>query len=60
MEEGQSANKTIMAVLENGSIFKDFKRLLQEEGIDFTKPGIGLMVTLPAAEVVKPHGNPRP
>lgn len=52
--ERKSANKTILAVLEDKSIFAKFKQLLSEEEIDFTEEGVGVMVTLPVDEVIKP------
>ncbi|MBW2045678.1 MAG: hypothetical protein JRI96_12480 [Deltaproteobacteria bacterium] len=52
--ERKSANRTILAVLEDKSIFSKFKQLLSEEEIDFTEEGVGVMVTLPVNEVVKP------
>jgi hypothetical protein len=52
--ERKSANRTILAVLEDESIFSRFKELLQEEEIDFTQPGVGIIVTLPVNCVIKP------
>jgi nitrogen regulatory protein PII len=51
--ERKSANKTILAVLEDVDIFDTFKKLLIEENIDFTKPGVGVIITLPVNEVIK-------
>jgi len=51
--EGKSMNKTILAVLNNNDIFCKFKKLLLEEDIDFTKPGVGVMITLPVNEIIK-------
>jgi nitrogen regulatory protein PII len=54
MGERKSANRTILAVLEEEEIFDEFKKLLAEEGIDFTHPGVGIIVTVPVSEVIKP------
>ena len=51
--ERKSANKTILALLEDKSILSKFKQLLVEEDIDFTQGGVGIMVTLPVDEVIK-------
>jgi len=51
--EGKSVNKTILAVLDNKDIFIRFKKLLVEENIDFTKPNVGVIVTVGVNEVVK-------
>ncbi|MFH1504955.1 MAG: hypothetical protein ABIH08_06195 [Candidatus Omnitrophota bacterium] len=52
--EKKSANKTILAILENKNIFSRFKQLLAEEDINFAEDGVGVMITLPVNEVVKP------
>jgi len=51
--EHKSGNKTILAVLEDKTIFPRIKKLLQEENIDFTEPGMGVIITLPVNEVIK-------
>jgi len=53
MGEGKGTSKIIMAVVEKKSDFDDFKKLLNEEGIDFTMPGIGVIAMLPLNEVIK-------
>ena len=56
--ENKSANKTILAVLEDKSILSKFKQLLVEEDIDFSHPGVGIVATLSVNEVVRPkRGN---
>ncbi len=57
MGEGKSINKTIMAVLEEKDIFNNLKSLLEEENIDFTSPGTGIIITLPISEVIKPKAE---
>lgn len=52
--ERKSLNRTVLVLLEREDIFDKIKKLLGEEGIDFTKPGVGIMLTLPVNEVVKP------
>ncbi len=54
MGERRSANRTILAVVDKEEVFEEFKRLLNEENIDFTQPGVGIIVRLPVAEVIKP------
>ena len=52
--KSKSASRTILAVLEDDDIFIRFKELLVEEDIDFSRPGLGVIVTLPVADVIKP------
>jgi len=51
--ERKSANRIILAVLENKKIFHEFTDLLAEEDIDFTKPDVGVIVTIPVNDVIK-------
>ncbi len=51
--EGKATNKTILAALDSDKVFIKFKELLVEEDIDFTKPGVGAIVVIPANEVIK-------
>jgi len=51
--EGKSVNKTILAVLENDDILIQFKKLLADENIDFTRPGVGIMAVIPSVSVIK-------
>jgi len=51
--EGKSVNRTIMAVTETKEVFKNLQRLLAAEKIDFTKPGVGVILTVPVNEVIK-------
>ncbi len=53
MGGGKSESRTIMAVLEDEKIFKNITRLLNEDGIDFTKSGVGIMMTVPVNKVKK-------
>jgi hypothetical protein len=52
--EKKSANKTILALVEGKGFFPKFKKLLAEEDIDFTKDGMGIVVTLPVNDAIKP------
>ena len=52
--EGKTASKTILALLEEGDSYERFKKLLIDENIDFTKPQVGLLITVPVSNVVKP------
>ncbi|MCK4402064.1 hypothetical protein KAW08_07170 [bacterium] len=52
MGEEKTPSKTIFALIE-GDKFLELKKILKEEGIDFTEPGIGIMFTVPVNEIVK-------
>lgn len=53
MGERKSANKTVITLIEGKNEFKKFECLLAEEEIDFTKPGVGVIFTLPVNNVIK-------
>jgi hypothetical protein len=53
--EKKTASKTILALIEQKAMFTEFKKLLAEENIDFTKADIGVIVTIPVNEVIKPE-----
>jgi nitrogen regulatory protein PII len=55
--EQKTASKTILALIEEEDTFAEFKKLLTEEDIDFTKGGTGIILTLPVSEVIKPEGE---
>jgi len=57
MGESKSTNKTILAVLHDKEIFRNFKRLLAEEKIDFSEPGVGIVITVPVNEIIKSKGE---
>lgn len=57
MGEGKTVNKTILALLNDDKTFAQFKELLIEEDIDFTKPGVGVVVTVPVNEAIKSEGE---
>ena len=52
-QEGKSVNKTIMAVLEDKDTYLKLKKLLAAENIDFTQPGVGIIIKVPVNEVIK-------
>jgi hypothetical protein len=52
--EKKAANKTILAVLEDKNFLSKLKKMLEEEGIDFTQQGIGIIVTLPVTDGIMP------
>lgn len=54
MGEKRSANRTIFAVVEKEESLNEFKKLLEEENIDFTQTGVGIIALLPVNEVIKP------
>jgi nitrogen regulatory protein P-II 1 len=55
--EPKSISQTILAVLDSTTFIR-FKELLVEEGIDFTKPGVGIIITLPINEVIRSIDKP--
>lgn len=55
--EKKTASRTILALFEKKAMFSEFKKLLAEENIDFTKADTGIILTLPVNEAIKPeHG----
>jgi nitrogen regulatory protein P-II 1 len=54
MGQQKSANRTILAILEDQQIFYRINDMLKEEKIDFKQPGIGILATLPVNRVIKP------
>ena len=51
--EQKTASKTILALIEQKSVFSEFKKLLAEENIDFTKADTGIIITIPVNEAIK-------
>jgi len=51
--EGKAVNRTIMAIVDDKGIYVKFKKLLAEENIDFTQPGVGVIAVVPVREVIK-------
>lgn len=51
--EKKTASRTILALIEGKDFFSKFKKLLATEKIDFTQPGTGIIVTVPANEAIK-------
>lgn len=51
--EKKVLNKTVLAVLDDPQTFPRFRKLLRQEDIDFTKPEVGLVVTVPVNEFIK-------
>ncbi|MCD6539609.1 MAG: hypothetical protein J7K37_02770 [Candidatus Omnitrophica bacterium] len=51
--EKRKANRTILAVIDNPGVLSELNKLLLKEGIDFTKPGAGIIFTLPVDRVIK-------
>jgi hypothetical protein len=52
--EKKTANRTILALVERKNFLPKFKKLLAEENIDFTQPGMGIIVTIPVNDAVIP------
>jgi len=53
MGEGKTINKTILATLDDEQVFDKLKKLLAEENIDFSKPGVGTIATVPINKIIK-------
>ncbi|OIO73655.1 MAG: hypothetical protein AUJ85_07365 [Elusimicrobia bacterium CG1_02_37_114] len=53
--EKKSHNKTILALVNDRSMLDELKKLSKEIQLDFTKPGTGIMFTLPVNYVIKPE-----
>ena len=53
MGERKTANKTIMTLIEKKETFAELRRILAEEHIDFTEPGVGVIFTLSVNNVIK-------
>jgi len=51
--EAGAHNKTIFALIDDKKLVGQLKKLLKEVNIDFTRPGNGIMFTLPVGNVVK-------
>lgn len=51
--EVETRSKTIFGIIEDREVFSKFEELLKEEGIDFTKPGIGAIITVPVNKAIK-------
>ena len=52
MGEEKTPSKTIFALIKEDK-FPELKKILKEEGVDFTEPGTGIMFTVPVNEIVK-------
>ncbi len=53
--EKKTASRTIVALIDEENFLSKFKRLLAEEDIDFTQPDMGIIVTLPVNNAIKPE-----
>jgi nitrogen regulatory protein PII len=53
--EKKTANRTILALIDNKTMFLELKELLSEEGIDFTQPGTGIIATIPVNNAIRPQ-----
>ncbi|MCF7870221.1 MAG: hypothetical protein K9L69_02435 [Candidatus Omnitrophica bacterium] len=51
---GQSrvTSKTILAVVKDKDFMDNFKQLIKKEGIDFTQPDTGIIITVPVKDVI--------
>ena len=50
--EKKTTHTTILALIEEENFLFNFKRLLNEEDIDFTQPGTGAIFTLPVNDAI--------
>ena len=53
--EKRALNKTIFALVEEKDFLSKLKKILKEEEIDFSKPGTGIIFTLPVNDAIKPE-----
>ncbi len=51
--ETKKHNKTIFTIIEDDSVLSELHSILKEEGINFEERGMGIMFTVPVAEVIK-------
>ncbi len=54
MGQQKSANRTILAILENENMFARIEMMLAEEKIDFKEPGVGILTTMPVNRLIQP------
>jgi hypothetical protein len=52
--EKREPNRTILALLEGEKALDELERLLRQEGIDFTRPDVGVLMSVPLARVIGP------
>ncbi len=52
MGEKKTANKTILALINEDNFLAKFNKFLAEENIDFTSSGTGIMMTVPVNSAV--------
>jgi len=53
----RSRSRTIMALAEDEATVQNFRKLLAIEGLSFTAPGAGVMITLPVDSIQKPPSD---
>ena len=51
--EEKAHNKTILAIVQDNKLLEELEKLLKEIEIDFSKPGTGIMFTLPLSSIIK-------
>lgn len=54
---GKTRSKTIFALVKDGSVVETVIRVLKEENIDFSRPGTGLIFTVPVGISVKSEND---
>ncbi len=45
-------NKTILALLEKKESYEELKKLMKKENVDFSKPGMGIIFSVPLNTVI--------
>ena len=54
MGERKTPSKTIFALVDGKGFVGKLQKLLKEEDIDFTRPGTGIIFSVPVNDVIKP------
>ncbi len=49
-------NKTILALIKDDSVIPELKKILQDAGVDFARPGNGVMFSVPVKDVMGHNG----
>ena len=52
MGDSKKANKTILAMVKDESAISELKKILADAGVDFSKPGTGILFSVPVTDVL--------
>ncbi len=55
MGEEKAPSKTIFAIVDEEDFTSKLQEALEEENIDFTQSGMGVIFTVPVSDVIKPE-----